>query len=34
MSKGTLDPNLAIRIVMECAVPASKLDPKTVLNQR
>lgn len=33
MSKGTIDPNLAIKIVMECAVPASKLDPRVVMNE-
>lgn len=27
MSKGTIDPLLALTIIMECAIPASKFDP-------
>jgi hypothetical protein len=29
-SKGALDPTLSMRIVLEAAVPMSKVDPKTV----
>lgn len=30
MTKGMLDPRLSVRLIMEAAVPMSKVDPKTV----
>jgi len=30
MGRGVLDPELALTIVMECAVPMSKVDPETI----
>jgi hypothetical protein len=30
MAKDTLDPKLAVALIMEAAIVASKIDPKTV----